>query len=85
MRDQHERASLSIALNIAEASGRVSPEEKAHFFAIARGSAAECAALVDIIFARGLTHESELRHARGLLLRIVQMLSRLALRPTSRS
>jgi hypothetical protein len=34
LRDQLERASVSIALNTAEAAGRVSPADKAHFFAM---------------------------------------------------
>jgi four helix bundle protein len=77
LRDQLDRASVSIALNVAEAQGRYSPDEKAHFFAVARGSATECAALVDILVARGLATATEGRHARGLLLRLVQMLTRL--------
>ena len=81
LRSQLERASISIPLNIAEGAGRVSREEKAHFFSIARGSASECAAILDILLSRGLATPSRERHARGLLLRIVQMLSRLTLAP----
>jgi hypothetical protein len=44
IRDQLRRASLSIALNIAEASGKTTPAEQRRFFAIARGFAMECAA-----------------------------------------
>jgi four helix bundle protein len=80
LRDQLERASISIALNIAEAVGRVSPAERAHFFGIARGSATECAAIVDIIIARGVAGDATCRHARGLLFRLVQMLTKLTLR-----
>lgn len=76
LRDQLERASVSIVLNIAEAVGRFSPAERAHFLGIARGSATECAALVDIAVARGLASSAAGRHARGLLLRLVQMLTR---------
>ena len=54
LRDQLERASVSIPLNIAEAMGRFSPAERAHFFSIARGSATECAAIVDILVSRGV-------------------------------
>jgi four helix bundle protein len=80
LRDQLDRASISIALNIAEAVGRVSPAERAHFFGIARGSTTECAAVVDIVIARGLAGDAACRHARGLLFRLVQMLTRLAFR-----
>jgi hypothetical protein len=44
LRDQLDRASVSIVLNIAEGSGRFTPAEKAHFYLIARGSAMECRA-----------------------------------------
>ena len=78
LRDQLERASVSIALNTAEAAGRVSPAEKAHFFAIARGSATECAAILDLLRARGLVSGLDYRRGRALLVRVVQMLTRLS-------
>ena len=39
LRDQLDRASVSIVLNVAEGSGRFAPADKAHFYLIARGSA----------------------------------------------
>jgi four helix bundle protein len=77
IRDQLDRASVSIALNIAEAAGRRMARDKAHFFAIARGSATECAAILDLLLARGLVTPAVHRHGRGLLVRVVQMLTRL--------
>jgi four helix bundle protein len=74
------RASSSTVLNIAEGCGRLSPSEKAHFYLIARGSAMECAAVFDLALSRGLVSDSDHRRARGLLARIVQMLTRLAVR-----
>ena len=44
LRDQLERASISIVLNIAEGCGRRSPADKGRFYSMARGSATECAA-----------------------------------------
>jgi four helix bundle protein len=81
--DQLERASSSICLNIAEGCGRFARPEKAHFYLIARGSAMECAAILDVSLPRGLVTAAAHRHGRGLLTRIVQMLTRLALRMQS--
>jgi four helix bundle protein len=80
LRDQLDRASASIVLNIAEGVGRLSRADKARFYAIARGSATECAAIVDIVVARGLCSNADGDEARTLLLRVVQMLSRLIAR-----
>ena len=71
-------------LNIAEGAGRFSPADKARFYGIARGSATECAAIVDIILSRGLASASTCRRGRALLVRIVQMLTRLAAETASR-
>src|SRR5262245_48971370 len=46
LRDQLDRASMSIVLNIAEGAGRRSTPDRGRFFAIARGSATECAAIL---------------------------------------
>ena len=80
LRDQLERASASIVLNIAEGAGRFARPEKAHFYLIARGSAMECAGALDIALSRGLLGAPAHRHGRGLLARIIQMLTRLAIR-----
>jgi len=80
LRDQLDRASVSIVLNVAEGAGRFSGPDKARFYAMARGSAAECAAVVDLLFARGLVTAALQRRARGLLVRIVQMLTKLTAR-----
>lgn len=50
-RNQFGRAGLSIALNIAEGSGKFSPKDRRNFFVIARGSTFECAAILDLLFA----------------------------------
>jgi four helix bundle protein len=77
LRDQIDRASASVVLTLAEGVGRVSGPDRAHFFAIARGSAFECAAVLDLLHARGATPEAVYRDARTLLVRVVQMLTRL--------
>ncbi len=80
LRDQLDRAGISIVLNIAEGCGRRSPADKARFYSMARGSATECAAILDLLGARGVIDDRLRNRARALLVRIVQMLSRLVTR-----
>ena len=80
LRDQLDRASSSVLLNIAEGRGRSARPDKAHFYLIARGSAMECAAVLDVLLNRDLVAPATHRHARGLLLRVTQMLTRLVQR-----
>ncbi len=77
VKDQLERASLSVVLNIAEAGGRRSRRDKARYYAIARGSATETAALLDVLALRRLASPAAIRTARRLAIRIVQMLTRI--------
>jgi four helix bundle protein len=79
LRDQLERASASIVLNTAEGLGRFSPPDKARFFTIARGSAMECASIVDVLRIRRLSADALCDRARLLLVRLIQMLSKLIL------
>jgi four helix bundle protein len=68
--DQLRRASTSIALNIAEGAGEFAPSEKARFYRIARRSAVECAAILDIAGRLGFLPTSHAR-AREDLVRLV--------------
>lgn len=77
LRDQFERASLSIVLNLAEGCGRVSRRQRRYHFGVARGSATECAALADVLRLRRLTPASECFKARSLAVRCVQMTTKL--------
>jgi four helix bundle protein len=77
VKDQFERASLSTVLNIAEAGGRRSRRDKARYYAIARGSATEVAALLDVLSLRRLASPAQIRSGRRLAIRIVQMLTRI--------
>jgi len=77
VKDQLERASLSVVLNIAEAGGRRSRRDKARYYAIARGSATEVAALLDVLALRRLASPAAIRTARRLAIRVVQMLTRI--------
>jgi four helix bundle protein len=64
--DQLERAATSALLNTAEGAGRREGREKARFFDIARGSAAECAAIMDAIGMRALASPARVADARGI-------------------
>jgi len=48
LRDQLNRASLSISANIAEGNGRFTKNDRKHFFIIARGSVQECVPLLEL-------------------------------------
>ena len=48
LKDQLRRAAASIALNLAEGSGRASKKEQKRFFTIAFGSLRECQAVLDL-------------------------------------
>jgi four helix bundle protein len=76
--DQWRRAAMSIPLNIGEATGKVSPAERAHCYQVARGEAMECASILDVVRLTRVAPDNELDRARDILLRVVQMLSKMA-------
>jgi four helix bundle protein len=54
-KDQLDRASTSLPLNIAEGNGKFSTVDRARFLEIARGSALECAACLDVLTCESLS------------------------------
>ena len=65
--NQFDRATTSIPLNIAEGNGKYTPADRCRFFDIARGSALECAACLDIFFIKRIIEESHAVEGKGLL------------------
>ena len=49
LKDQLDRASSSIALNLAEGSGRASKKEQRQFFSVSLGSLRECQAILILV------------------------------------
>jgi len=75
--DQLRRAALSIPLNIAEGAGKPAGRDRSRFHAIARGSAMECGAIVDLLRLQKVTDPALAEEAKALLVRLVGMLSKM--------
>ena len=74
LHDQQRRAMASVVLNIAEGNARKSARERRRFFEIARGSAVEVSACLDLAQAFGLmpamaavAHKSQLSEISKML------------------
>jgi len=84
VKDQLDRASTSIPLNIAEGNGKYAPKDRCRFFDIAHGSALECAAGLDILVAKAKLTPEQIRPGKESLHRIVRMLMGLIKRNSTR-
>lgn len=73
--DQLNRASRSIATNLAEGSGRCTKPDRRPFFTVGRGSAQECVPLLEVARRRGLVSEDRIRTLRDELETIAKMIS----------
>lgn len=78
LRDQLVRASSSVVLNIAEGFGSFSRGVKRRHYEIARGSATECIAVLDLSVALGVV--AQVSEARTLFARTAMMLAKLEAR-----
>ena len=74
VKDQLDRASTSVPLNIAEGNGKAAIRDRCRFLDFARGSALECAACLDVLVAKKLLEEDAIRPGKEQLLEIVSML-----------
>ena len=84
IRDQLRRASDSIVNNISEGAGEFQPGEKARFYRIALRSATESAATLHTCQRRKIANLEAVEHARVLLKRVVEMLTRLVRKVSKR-
>lgn len=75
LRDQLNRASISIVLTIAEGAGKYTKNDKKNFYVIARGSVHECAAILRICRGFGVINETSYRQLHSDLIVISKMLS----------
>ena len=72
--DQLDRASTSVPLNIAEGNGKYTPPDRCRYFEIARGSALECAACLDVLVAKGECTSDQIQIGKALLHEVVSLL-----------
>lgn len=72
--DQLNRSSTSIPLNIAEGTGKFTAKDKNRFYDIARGSAVESAACLEVLHRRNKIDINENKIGKELLFEIVSML-----------
>jgi four helix bundle protein len=84
VKDQLDRASSSIPLNIAEGNGKYAPKDRCRFFDIAHGSALECAAGLDVLVAKGKLTDDQIGPGKEILQHIVRMLMGLIKRNSNR-
>ena len=75
--DQLKRAAFSMPLNIAEGYGKRSVRDRARYYDIARGSAHECAAVLDVARVLELLDDATFSRGKTLLHRVVSMLVRM--------
>ena len=84
VKDQLDRASTSIPLNIAEGNGKYTPKDRCRFFDTAHGSALECAAGLDVLVAKSKLTPEQIRPGKERLQKIVRMLMGLIKRNSTR-
>ena len=84
VKDQLDRASISIPLNIAEGNGKYTPKDRCRFFDIAHGSTLECAAGLDVLMAKAKLTNDQIQVGKERLQKIVRMLIGLIKRNSTR-
>jgi four helix bundle protein len=75
VRDQLDRASTSVVLNLAEGNGKRQPRDRCRYLDSARGSAVECAACLDVLVVRKQLSPSTADEGKSILLGVVSLVS----------
>jgi len=78
IQSQFKRAFISIPLNVAEGVGKQTGRDQARFYDIARGSALECGACLDVLVAMKILSTPEIQVGKAFLVEISAMLTALA-------
>lgn len=75
--DQLRRSAQSIPQNVAEGAGKTTPADKAKHYTIARGSAMECAAILDVMKIQQTIKPQRYDRGVDLLTSVVAMLTKM--------
>ncbi len=75
--DQLHRASTSVLFNVAEGAGEYAENEKIRFYRMARRSATECSAILELSVRLKIIDNSNYLKCRELLMRIIAMLTKM--------
>jgi four helix bundle protein len=74
IKNQWKRASMSMVLNLAEGTGRMSASDKKHFYTMSRGSVFECAAILDTLQGMNLIPDKQYQEIYAKYEQISKML-----------
>ena len=77
VRNQLDRASTSVPLNIAEGNGKFSIRDRIKYIDIAYGSALECSACLDVVVAKSVATRERVSHGKQIIEETVNRLVRL--------
>ena len=74
-RDHLDRASTSTAPNLAEGNGKRSRPDRCRYLDIARGSAVECAACLDVLITRDQLSLPQANEGKTILSAVVSLIA----------
>jgi len=75
LRDQIYRSSVSMVINIAEGTGKLSKNDRKNFYVISRGSVFECASLMEMLYDENIIDKNILNSLKSDLEEVSRLLS----------